>query len=107
MARLRCAQLGLAILPALLAACGPDGSEAIEKRRALARKTCEDAVLDQIATRATAHFPADGVHVYYDSVGGAAVSGIVTTTGGPRNFACILNPTADSGWSLSAAKLLN
>lgn len=88
-------------------ACGESGQDARDQRRARAQQTCEDAVRDQLASRATARFNTDGEHVYYDSLGGAGVTGTVATTSGPRNFACLLKPFTDSSWTLTAARLLN
>lgn len=90
----------------VLAACGAD-SDRTSARRDLAKSTCEAAVSNQLATRATAHFSSDSEHVYYDSVGGAAVAGMVATATGQRNFACILKPATDSTWLLSEARLIN
>ena len=88
-------------------ACGPSGQDQRDQRRALAQRTCEDAVRDQLASRATAKFSTDAEHVYYDSLGGAGVTGTVSTASGERNFACLLKPAADSSWILTAARLLN
>ncbi|MEO8946357.1 MAG: hypothetical protein ABI338_07655 [Gemmatimonadaceae bacterium] len=95
----------LAVL--ILAACGGADSDRTSARRDLAKSTCEDAVSNQLASRATARFSSESDHVYYDSVGGAAVAGIVATATGQRNFACILKPATDSTWLLSEARLLN
>jgi hypothetical protein len=92
---------------ALAVACGPSGQDERDQRRILAQHTCEDAVRDQLASRATARFSTDGEHVYYDSLGGAGVTGTVATASGERNFACLLRPTADSSWTLTAARLLD
>lgn len=89
------------------AACGPSGQDERDQRRILAQHTCEDAVRDQLASRATAQFTTDAEHVYYDSLGGAGVTGTVSTAAGQRNFACLLKPAADSSWTLTAARLLN
>jgi len=88
-------------------ACGPSGQDERDQRRMLAQHTCEDAVRDQLASRATAQFSTDAEHVYYDSLGGAGVTGTVSTAAGQRNFACLLKPAADSSWTLTAARLLN
>lgn len=88
-------------------ACGPSGQDERDQRRILAQQTCEDAVRNQLASRATAQFSSDAEHVYYDSVGGAGVTGTVSTAAGERNFACLLKPAADSSWTLTAARLLN
>jgi hypothetical protein len=76
---------------ACVAACGPSGQD--ER--------------DQLASRATAKFTTEAEHVYYDSLGGAGVTGTVATASGQRNFACLLKPAADSSWDLTAARLLN
>lgn len=88
-------------------ACGTSGQDERDQRRALAEHACEEAVRDQLASRSTAKFSTDAEHVYYDSLGGAGVTGTVSTAGGQRNFACLLKPGADSGWTLTAARLLN
>ncbi|MES2358963.1 MAG: hypothetical protein V4529_11590 [Gemmatimonadota bacterium] len=88
-------------------ACGPSGQDQRDQRRVLAQSTCEDAVRDQLTSRATARFSTDAEHVYYDSLGGAGVTGTVSTASGERNFACLLKPAADSSWILTAARLLN
>jgi hypothetical protein len=88
-------------------ACGPSGQDERDQRRILAQHTCEDAVRDQLSSRATAQFSTDAEHVYYDSLGGAGVTGTVSTASGQRNFACLLKPAADSSWALTAARLLN
>lgn len=92
---------------ATLIACGPSGQDARDHRRALAQRACEDAIRDQLTSRATAHFSTDAEHVFYDSLGGAGVTGSVSTTAGDRSFACLLKPTDDSAWTLTAARLLN
>jgi len=92
---------------ACVAACGPSGQDERDQRRILAQRTCEDAVRDQLASRATAKFTTEAEHVYYDSLGGAGVTGTVATASGQRNFACLLKPAADSSWDLTAARLLN
>ena len=97
----------LALLPVLASACHSADQDRAERRRTLAQQTCEDAVRDQLASRATAQFSSDSEHVYYDSTGGAGVTGVVSTTSGQRNFACVLKPATDSTWLLSAAQLLN
>jgi hypothetical protein len=94
-------------LPLVAAACSGADQDRTDARRALAQQTCESAVSDQLASRATAHFDSDSEHVYYDSTGGAAVAGVVTTASGQRNFACILKPATDSTWLLTDARLLN
>jgi hypothetical protein len=101
--------IGLAVAAsgALTVACGPSGQDQRDQLRVLAQQTCEDAIRDQLASRATAQFSSDAEHVYYDSLGGAGVTGTVTTASGQRNFACLLKPTADSSWTLTAARLLN
>lgn len=97
----------MAVTSALAAGCGPSEQDATARRRTAARQTCEAAVSNQLASGATATFNASSEHVYYDSLGGAAVSGVVASAAGNRNFACILKPLGDSGWTLSAARLLN
>lgn len=92
---------------ALTAACGPSGQDERDHRRVLAQQACEDAVRDQLSSRATAKFSTDAEHVYYDSLGGAGVTGTVSTAAGERSFACLLKPAADSSWTLTAARLLN
>ena len=95
------------VVAASVVGCGPSGQDERDQRRVLAQQTCEDAVRDQLASRATATFSADAEHVYYDSLGGAGVAGTVSTTSGQRNFACLLKLAADSSWTLTAARLLN
>jgi hypothetical protein len=98
----------VALGPLLLAmGCSTAEQDRVAQRRMRAQKTCEDAVSDQLASRSTAQFATDDEHVYYDSAGGAGVTGVVTTPRGQRNFACILKSDTDSTWSLSAARLLN
>jgi hypothetical protein len=97
----------LGILSGLVWACGGSDQDRGQRRRDLARRMCESAVLDHLTSRATAHFAPDDEHVYYDSVGGAAVSGIVATVSGQRNFACVLTPESDTTWTLAAARLLD
>jgi hypothetical protein len=97
----------LLILPAMSAACRSADQDRADRRRALAQQTCEDGVRDQLSSRATAQFSKDNEHVFYDSTGGAGVTGVVSTGTQQRNFACILNPANDSTWSLSAARLVN
>ena len=88
-------------------ACAGADQDRTAARRVLAQRNCENAVSDQLASRATAQFLDDSEHVYYDSVGGAAVAGIVATATGQHNFACILKPATDSTWLLTEARLLN
>jgi hypothetical protein len=94
-------------MPALVLACQSSQQDQSDRRRTLAEKSCEDAVRGQLSSRATAQFFADSEHVYYDSAGGAAVSGTVSTVDAPRKFACLLKPATESTWVLSAARLLN
>jgi hypothetical protein len=91
----------------LLAGCQPSEQDASDRRRARAEQSCEEAVRGQLANRATAQFTADSEHVFYDSLGGAAVTGVVTTVSGARKFACLLTPASESTWTMSAARLLN
>jgi len=107
MARLRGYLFTVLIVAISAAACGPSGEDQRDRRRVLAEHTCEDAVRDQLSSRATAQFTTDAEHVYYDSLGGAGVTGTVSTPSGERNFACLLKPAADSSWTLTAARLLN
>ena len=97
----------LLALSALLASCQSSGQDASGRRRARAVSDCEEAVLGQLASRVTAHFDPDSEHVFYDSVGGAAVMGTVRVLPSPRKFACIMTPATESTWVLSAARLLN
>lgn len=94
-------------LPALVGGCQSSQQDTSDRRKALAESTCEEAVLSQLASRATARFSSDSEHVFYDSTGGAAVTGVVATVTSPRKFACILQPASESTWVLSAARLLN
>jgi hypothetical protein len=94
-------------LGTLSSACHSSGQDATERRRALARQVCEEGVRGQLTSRATAQFLSDSEHVYYDSTGGAAVAGAVSTSTGQRSFACVLRPATDSTWTLSDARLLN
>jgi hypothetical protein len=96
-----------ALLAGLVLACGGSDQDRKAHRNDLARQMCEDAVRDRLASRATAQFAASDEHVYYDSVGGAGVAGIVTTAAGQRRFACLLKPASDTTWDLSAAQLLD
>jgi hypothetical protein len=100
----------LAVMPLLAGlalACHDSDQDRKAHRRDLARQMCEDAVRDRLASRATAQFAAGDEHVYYDSLGGAGVSGIVATAAGQRRFACLLTPASDTTWNLSAAQLLD
>lgn len=97
----------LLALSALLASCQSSGQDAGERRRARAILDCEDGVRGQLASRATAQFNPDSEHVFYDSLGGAAVTGVVQARPSPRKFACILTPATESTWVLTAARLLN
>lgn len=90
-----------------LISCNSADSDRTARRRDAARRACEGAILDQMGARATATFDADKEHVFYDSTGGAGVTGIVAAGTGTRNFACILKPATDTTWSITAAKLLN
>ncbi|MEO6865919.1 MAG: hypothetical protein ABI229_10740 [Gemmatimonadaceae bacterium] len=99
--------LGSILTVLTVAACHGADQDSADRRRSLAQQTCESGVRDQLASRATAQFPSDSEHVYYDSTGGAGVTGVVSTGTGQRNFACILKPASDSTWILSAAQLLN
>lgn len=94
-------------VPLAIAACSGADQDRADARRGRAQQTCEDAVKDQLSSRATAHFVTDSEHVYYDSTGGAAVAGIVATASGQRNFACILKSATDSTWLLTEARLIN
>ena len=104
--RASCPVLILA-LSALTVACQSSQQDQSDRRHARALATCEEAVRGQLASRATAQFDPDSEHVYYDSAGGAAVSGVVQALPSPRKFACILTPATESTWVLSAARLLN
>lgn len=95
------------LLAGLALACGGSDQERNAHRRDLARQICEDAVRNRLASRATAQFASSDEHVYYDSLGGAGVSGIVATAAGQRRFACLLTPASDTTWNLSAAQLLD
>lgn len=97
----------LLILPALSSACQSADQDRADRRRSLAQQTCEDGVRDQLSSSATAQFSKDNEHVFYDSTGGAGVTGVVLAGIRQRNFACVLNPASDSTWSLSAARLMN
>jgi len=94
-------------LSALLASCQSSGQDASARRRDRAVSDCEEAVRGQLASRATAQFNSDSEHVFYDSLGGAAVTGLVSAVPRPRKFACILTPATESTWVLTAARLLN
>lgn len=94
-------------MTAAMYGCSTTDQDAADHRRLLAKQACEEGVRDQLASRATAQFVSDSEHVYYDSTGGAGVTGVVSTVAGQRNFACILNPASDSTWTVSAARLLN
>ena len=94
-------------VPLAVAACSSADQDRTDARRDRAKQACEDAVKDQLSSRATAHFVTDSEHVYYDSTGGAAVAGVVTTASGQRNFACILKSATDSTWLLTEARLIN
>lgn len=94
-------------IPALVLACSSSQQDQSDRRRVLAEQNCEDAILGQLSSRATAQFDPDSEHVYYDSAGGAAVSGTVMAVGTPRKFACILKPATESTWVLSGARFLN
>ena len=93
-------------LPVIGVACRTADQDRADRRRLLAEQTCEQAVSEQLASRATARFFSDSEHVYYDSIGGAAVAGVVATPTGQRSFACVLKPESDSTWLLSVARLL-
>ncbi len=95
------------VLPVTAAACNGADQDHADARRARAQQACEEAVDDQLASRATAHFVSDSEHVYYDSTGGAAVAGVVATATGQRSFACILKSATDSTWVLTEARLVN
>jgi len=97
----------LLALSALLTSCQSSGQDASDRRRARAVSDCEEAVRGQLASRATAQFNPDSEHVFYDSVGGAAVMGLVRVLPSPRKFACILTPATESTWVLTEARLLN
>lgn len=97
----------LLALSALLSSCQSSGQDASERRRVRAMSDCEDAVRSQLASRATAQFNPDSEHVFYDSLGGAAVTGVVRAVPSPRKFACLLTPATESTWVLTAARLLN
>lgn len=105
--RVSLAQVALALVAVLLAGCGDSDQGRAERRRDRARESCEDAVRDQLASRATATFSSDDEPVYYDSTGGAAVTGFAATATGQRKFACVLKSATDSSWSVSAARMLN
>ncbi|MDQ2890684.1 MAG: hypothetical protein M3R65_09090 [Gemmatimonadota bacterium] len=101
-------QFGCALMVTLgSTACHSADQDRTERRRAAARQVCEQGILDQLASRATAQFQSGEEHVYYDSTGGAAVAGTVVTTTGVRNFACIVKPATDSTWLLSGAKFMD
>ena len=105
--RVSLAPLALALAAVLLAGCGGSDQGRAEQRRDRARQSCENAVRDQLASRATATFSTNDEPVYYDSTGGAAVTGLVATATGQRKFACVLKSASDSSWSVSAARMLN
>ena len=90
-----------------LLGCGSSQMDRSHRRQALAKASCEEAVRAQLASRATARFDPDSEHVYYDSLGGAAVSGNVATADALRKFACILTPASESTWVLTEARLLD
>lgn len=92
---------------AVLLGCESSQADLSHRRQALAKSECEEAVRGHLSSRATAQFDPDSAHVYYDSLGGAAVSGSVSTPQGVRKFACILTPASESTWVLTAARLLN
>ncbi|MEO7041380.1 MAG: hypothetical protein ABI035_03880 [Gemmatimonadaceae bacterium] len=94
-------------LSALLASCQSSGQDASERRRDRAVADCEEAVRGQLASRATAQFNPDSEHVFYDSLGGAAVMGFVRVLPSPRKFACLLTPASESTWVLTAARFLD
>jgi hypothetical protein len=98
--------LVVSTLPVLTIACN-SAQDRTDRRRARAEQACQDAVMRQLSSRATAQFAPDSEHVFYDSLGAAAVTGVVTTVARPRKFACILNPATDTTWTLSAARLLD
>lgn len=97
----------LLALSAFLTSCQSSGQDASARRRVRAMADCEEAVRGQLAARATAHFDADSEHVFYDSLGGAAVMGVVHVLPSPRKFACLLTPASESTWVLTAARFLN
>ncbi|HEY5086196.1 MAG TPA: hypothetical protein VII66_02445 [Gemmatimonadaceae bacterium] len=94
-------------LPALAGACSTADQDRADRRRTLAAQACEGGVREQLSSGAAAQFSNDSVHVYYDSAGGAAVSGTVATPSGQRSFACVLSSASDSTWTVSEARLLN
>ena len=91
----------------LVLGCQSSQMDRSHRRGALAKAGCEEAVRGHLPSRATSHFNPDSEHVYYDSLGGAAVSGSVSTAGTLRQFACILTPASESTWVLTEARLLN
>ena len=97
----------LLTIAVVFSACQSPDQDRADRRRALARQTCEDAVRDQLTSRATALFSSDNEHVFYDSTGGAGVTGVVAADARQRNFACIISSATDSTWSLTAARLMN
>ena len=97
----------LVTLALVFSACQSPDQDRADRRRALAQQTCDDAVRDQLSSRATARFSSDDEHVFYDSTGGAGVTGVVSTDSRQRNFACILSSATDSTWTLTAARLMN
>ena len=99
--------IGTLTLTSWIAGCQSADQDRTERRREAAKQTCQAAVLDRLASRATATFKQDSEHVFYDSTGGAGVTGVVATGTGERDFACILKSDTDSTWTLSAARLVN
>jgi hypothetical protein len=92
---------------AVMIACQSSQLDRSHRRQANAKANCEEAIRGHLASRATAQFDADNEHVFYDSLGGAAVSGSVSASGTLRQFACILTPASETTWVLSQARLLN
>lgn len=92
---------------AVLLGCESSQADRLHRRQTLAKSACQEAVRGHLSSRATAQFDPDSEHVYYDSLGGAAVSGSVSTAQGLRTFACILTPASESTWVLTEARLLN
>ncbi|MEO7216948.1 MAG: hypothetical protein ABI026_02025 [Gemmatimonadaceae bacterium] len=92
---------------ALVLGCQSSQSDRLHRRQLRAKASCEEAVRGHLSSRATAQFDPDSEHVYYDSLGGAAVSGNVSSAGALRQFACILTPASETTWVLTQARLLN
>ncbi len=99
--------IGTLTLTSWLCGCHSADQDRAERRRDAAKQACEAAVLDRLASRTTATFKRDDEHIFFDSTGGAGVTGVVAAGGGARDFACILKSDTDSTWTLTAARLMN